>query len=227
MYGVMTDDNGLYYMRARYYSPEIRRFVNQDILLGNIFDGQTLNRYAFVTGQPVSFIDPFGLAQLTYDSFFEEFLGPDSILWETETGQKWFWELANQELNVDVKLGMYCEDPITKLMDQYDLPTSMDSQRSKPTYWLITIDPKRKLALMGSEGPFIASLIRILVHELGHGVGAEDSGGSWYEFISWFRSDDYMMDNVNQWENPWMEELGENIPRIRYSPVTELGSCER
>jgi len=66
MYGVMTDDNGLYYMRARYYSPEIRRFVNQDILLGNIFDGQTLNRYAFVTGQPVSFIDPFGLDASLY-----------------------------------------------------------------------------------------------------------------------------------------------------------------
>ena len=57
----MTDDNGLYYMRARFYSQEIRRFVNQDVLLGNVDEGQTLNRYAYVTGQPVSFIDPFGL----------------------------------------------------------------------------------------------------------------------------------------------------------------------
>jgi len=61
MYGVMTDGNGLYYMRARFYSPEIRRFVNQDILLGGITDGQTLNRYAYVTGRPVSYVDPFGL----------------------------------------------------------------------------------------------------------------------------------------------------------------------
>ena len=60
-YGVMTDSNGLYYMRARFYSPSMRRFVNQDVLLGNIFEGQTLNRYAYVTGQPVSFVDPFGL----------------------------------------------------------------------------------------------------------------------------------------------------------------------
>jgi RHS repeat-associated protein len=60
MYGVMSDSNGLYYMRARYYSPKIRRFVNQDILLGNVASGQTLNQYAYVNGNPVSFIDPEG-----------------------------------------------------------------------------------------------------------------------------------------------------------------------
>ena len=61
MYGVMMDSNGLYYMRARFYSPEIRRFVNQDILLGRVAEGQTLNRYAYVTGRPVSYVEPFGL----------------------------------------------------------------------------------------------------------------------------------------------------------------------
>ncbi|WP_177428372.1 RHS repeat-associated core domain-containing protein [Candidatus Venteria ishoeyi] len=67
--GVMSDDNGLYYMRARFYNPEIRRFVNRDVLLGNINDGLSLNRYAYVTGEPVSFVDPFGLAGISLFDF--------------------------------------------------------------------------------------------------------------------------------------------------------------
>ena len=60
--GVVTDDNGLIYMRARYYSPELRRFINADIIAGEIFNAVTLNRYAYANGNPVSNIDPFGLS---------------------------------------------------------------------------------------------------------------------------------------------------------------------
>ncbi len=60
-YGVQTDLNGLLYMRARYYDPTIRRFINQDPTLGTIALGITLNRFAFANGNPVSFMDPFGL----------------------------------------------------------------------------------------------------------------------------------------------------------------------
>ena len=58
----MTDSNGLIYMRARYYSPELRRFINADILHGEISDSTSLNRYAYANGNPVSFVDPFGLS---------------------------------------------------------------------------------------------------------------------------------------------------------------------
>ncbi|PZT52081.1 RHS repeat domain-containing protein [Paenibacillus silvae] len=59
--GVMTDANGLYYMRARYYDPKLKRFLNRDVIRGDIQDGQTFNRYAYVNGNPVSYIDPLGL----------------------------------------------------------------------------------------------------------------------------------------------------------------------
>ncbi|MED1790091.1 RHS repeat-associated core domain-containing protein [Brevibacillus laterosporus] len=62
--GVITDPNGLYYMRARYYHPGVKRFLNRDILPGDVTEGQTFNRFAYVNGDPVGFIDPLGLAGL-------------------------------------------------------------------------------------------------------------------------------------------------------------------
>jgi RHS repeat-associated protein len=56
-FGVMTDLNGLYYMRARYYNPRLMRFVNAD---PSGFGGG-LNWYAFCGNNPVSNTDPFGL----------------------------------------------------------------------------------------------------------------------------------------------------------------------
>ena len=58
---VVTDDNGLIYMRARYYSPEMKRFINADVVAGAISNAITLNRFAYANGNPVSFVDPFGL----------------------------------------------------------------------------------------------------------------------------------------------------------------------
>ncbi len=56
-YGVMTDPNRLLYMRARYYNPYLCRFINADPAG---FAGG-LNFYAFADGNPVSYLDPFGL----------------------------------------------------------------------------------------------------------------------------------------------------------------------
>ena len=48
-------------MRARYYNPEIKRFINQDVIEGNITNSPSLNKYAYCQGNPVSLLDPFGL----------------------------------------------------------------------------------------------------------------------------------------------------------------------
>jgi RHS repeat-associated protein len=59
-FGVMADGNGLYFMRARFYSPDIKRFVNLDVLVGSVGVGQSLNRFAYGIGNPTNYIDPEG-----------------------------------------------------------------------------------------------------------------------------------------------------------------------
>ena len=50
---------GLTYHRARWYDPNLARFMNEDPVG---FEGG-LNLYAYVDNDPVSLIDPFGLAK--------------------------------------------------------------------------------------------------------------------------------------------------------------------
>ena len=63
-YGVMTDPDGLLYMRARYYNPYLSRFINPDPVG---FAGG-LNWYCYADGNPVSYLDPFGLSGWTPDA---------------------------------------------------------------------------------------------------------------------------------------------------------------
>src|SRR3989442_11970386 len=56
-YGVMTDPNGLLFMRSRFYNPYLCRFINPD---PSGFSGG-LNWYAYADGNPVNYLDPFGL----------------------------------------------------------------------------------------------------------------------------------------------------------------------
>ncbi len=54
--GRENDGTGLYYYRARYYSPKLQRFIANDPigLRGGI------NLYAYVGNNPLGFVDPFG-----------------------------------------------------------------------------------------------------------------------------------------------------------------------
>ncbi len=59
-YGVMTEPNGFYYMRARYYDPEVGRFISEDPIG---FEGG-INLYAYASNNPLLLIDPLGLKWL-------------------------------------------------------------------------------------------------------------------------------------------------------------------
>jgi len=58
--GKEKDSSGLYYYGARYYDPEIGRFVTRDQKWGMIKNPQALNRYTYCINNPMKYIDPDG-----------------------------------------------------------------------------------------------------------------------------------------------------------------------
>jgi len=56
--GREDDGTGLYYYRARYYSPLLQRFISEDPIG---FGGGDTNLYAYVSNDPINFADPSGL----------------------------------------------------------------------------------------------------------------------------------------------------------------------
>jgi RHS repeat-associated protein len=56
--GRENDGTGLYYYRARYYNPQLGRFLNEDPLR---FGGGDVNLFAYANNNPINFTDPSGL----------------------------------------------------------------------------------------------------------------------------------------------------------------------
>jgi RHS repeat-associated protein len=78
-HGVMDDGNGLNYMRARYYKPDIQRFLSLDALYGDVNRPQSLNRYAYVLGNPVMGVDPSGYISEMKRNFIIDKVGGKAI----------------------------------------------------------------------------------------------------------------------------------------------------
>jgi len=75
-YGVMDEENGLLYMRARYYDPEVGRFINKDPIG---FEGG-VNFYAYVENNPINEIDPKGFQAIIFPL-------PPTFFWV----RPWWW----------------------------------------------------------------------------------------------------------------------------------------
>lgn len=63
-----NDGTGLYYYRARYYDPVLKRFVSEDPI--GLEGG--LNTYLYADGNPNSFIDPLGLYGTTSCAYYSQ-----------------------------------------------------------------------------------------------------------------------------------------------------------
>ncbi len=60
----LDKESGLYYYNARYYDPEVGRFVTADSVIDGEYETQGWNRYSYVKGNPVRYGDPSGNASI-------------------------------------------------------------------------------------------------------------------------------------------------------------------
>jgi RHS repeat-associated protein len=57
---IIDDETGLYYYGARYYDPQLGRFIQADTMVPGAINPQNLNRYSYVNNNPLNLADLTG-----------------------------------------------------------------------------------------------------------------------------------------------------------------------
>jgi RHS repeat-associated protein len=57
---VLDAETGLYYYNARYYDPELGRFIQPDTAIPDLSNPQSYNRYSYCVNNPLRYTDPSG-----------------------------------------------------------------------------------------------------------------------------------------------------------------------
>jgi RHS repeat-associated protein len=122
--GRENEGNGLYYMRARYYSPLLGRFVAEDPLG---FQAGGANLYAYVSGDPVDFSDPSGMCRVQVGHHTPYAALPNKVILIPTTGPVFHVDLPQHTYIVlsDFPLsGRYTKGVFTAAADKFPLPFS-------------------------------------------------------------------------------------------------------
>lgn len=67
----LDTETGLYYYGARYYDPVLGRFITADSLVLNYANPQSLDRYSYVSNNPVKNVDPTGHAEANFNGSWQ------------------------------------------------------------------------------------------------------------------------------------------------------------
>ena len=57
---IYDEESGFYYLKSRYYSPEVRRFISLDNVIGDVGNIENYNLFVYCMNNPVMYIDRDG-----------------------------------------------------------------------------------------------------------------------------------------------------------------------
>ncbi|MDF2927172.1 MAG: hypothetical protein K0R57_6086, partial [Paenibacillaceae bacterium] len=97
--------SGLTYARARYYQPELGRFISEDTYEGDLTNPLSLNLYRYVENNPLRYVDPTGNQIMDAGGSADEvyyYYDSDNVRKLSETGEidysyYLWWRSYNQE----------------------------------------------------------------------------------------------------------------------------------
>jgi len=91
------------YMHTRHYNPTTLRFLTPDLLRGDVHRPQAFNLFAYVGGNPVNYVDPFGFGDEEVPDLPPDVVPPSTLtFWgevEVTAGRSWLpWLMLRQML---------------------------------------------------------------------------------------------------------------------------------
>jgi RHS repeat-associated protein len=136
---------GIYHYQARFYSPKLGRFLSPDTIIPSFANPQSLNRYMYVLGNPVRYVDPTGHLSCNHANAAEEGCGD-------------FWEIVETEYGITFsgqwkdkyKRAVY--DGVRKVGVALARETDMDiAEAFKATYDNITFKWEQSAGMCGDD----------------------------------------------------------------------------
>ncbi len=88
----LDDETGLYYAKARFYDPELGRFLTEDPVFGDLSDPPSLHWYTYGKVNPTVWVDPDGRVEVRGMPSAPEGL-PDEVVEKAERAQEMITEL--------------------------------------------------------------------------------------------------------------------------------------
>ena len=71
---IKDDETGLYYFNARYFDPELGRFIQADTTIPDLSNPQSYNRFSYCVNDPLRYTDPSGHSLMDYLPFRSSYL---------------------------------------------------------------------------------------------------------------------------------------------------------
>ncbi|MGP8330393.1 MAG: RHS repeat-associated core domain-containing protein [Methanosarcinaceae archaeon] len=123
--GESRDANGLTYLRARYYNSSDGRFVSRDTWGGDYNRPLSLNRWGYVEGNPIKYVDSQGTSPQVYSPHFDRgYYCPAAYNWETT-----FWGFGDK---------LFSREQCGKLIRIWNEPTAEGLAEMEAWYYKLS-----------------------------------------------------------------------------------------